>query len=367
MALTRGHLVLPEEQGMRLDVLLATMPEFASRSAAAKAIEGGNVFVNGQPASKKLSLREYDAIEYTVDDSASVGPDLSAYGIPLDVRYEDEGMLVISKPRGLVCHPSPGHDGDTLVNALVAHCGKDHLANLQGDDRLGIVHRLDMDTSGLMLAAKMQDYGYILQDGIRTRNIDRRYLSLVHGYIAKDTGYIDAPIARHPKIRLKMAVSDSQSARSAVTTFSVLERFEAGCFDDGFTLIECKLFSGRTHQIRVHMNYIGHCVVGDPMYGRGNEKANMGLDRQFLHSYRLSLEHPVTGEPMSFSDNLPADLQQVLDGLADRSLGKTAYGEQIAELLASCERGDAADTADPALELAPDPAAGSMGGSDVDQ
>ncbi len=354
MPFTRGHLVLPEERGMRLDILLATMPEFPSRSAAAKAAESGNVYVNGELAGKKYSVREGDAIEYTVCDSDGAAPDLSEYRINLDVRYEDEGMLVICKPKGLVCHPSPGHYGDTLVNALVAHCGKDHLANLQGDDRLGIVHRLDMDTSGLMLAAKMQDYGYILQDGIRTRNIDRRYMCLVHGYIAKDTGYIDAPIARHPKIRLKMAVSSSQSARSAVTTFSVLERFDAGRFDDGFTLIECKLFSGRTHQIRVHMNYIGHCVVGDPMYGRGNDKANLGLDRQFLHSYRLSLRHPVTGEDMSFADGLPPDLQHALDGLADRSLGKTSYGEEIAELLA-----DAKGAA------SPEGAASSKGGFDA--
>ncbi|MGI6217653.1 MAG: RluA family pseudouridine synthase [Coriobacteriales bacterium] len=327
-----SHVVGKDERGERLDVLLSELPGFASRSAAAKAIEGGNVFVNDSPVSKKYSVREGDLIEYSIPDPVAI--DYSTpYDIDLDVRYEDEGMLVISKPAGLVCHPSPGHYGETLVNALIAHCGKDHLANLQGDDRLGIVHRLDMDTSGLMLAAKTDEYGYILQDGIRTRNIDRRYMALVHGYIAKDSGYIDAPIGRHPKIRLKMAISDARSARSAVTTFKVLERFEAGRFDDGFSLIECKLFSGRTHQIRVHMNYIGHCVVGDPMYGSGNDKANLGLERQFLHSYRLNLEHPITGEEMEFTDHLPPDLQEVLDSIADRSMGKTAYGEEIEELL----------------------------------
>ncbi len=338
MSITRGHLVLDEEAGMRLDTLLATMPEFSSRSQAAKSIENGCVYVNGEIAAKKYCAAPSDVIEYTIDDTPTNPLDLSAYTIKLDVRYEDEGMLVICKPKGLVCHPSPGHSGDTLVNALIAHCGKDNLANLQGDDRLGIVHRLDMDTSGLMLAAKRQDYGLILQDGIRTRNIDRRYLCLVHGYIAKDTGYIDAPIARHPKIRLKMSVRDCQSARSAVTTFNVLERFEAGRYDDGFTLIECKLFSGRTHQIRVHMNYIGHCVVGDPMYGKGNANANMGLERQFLHSYRLNFEHPISGKEMNFVDNLPIDLQQILDKLAPRTIGKTQYGQEIAEMLKSCNK-----------------------------
>ncbi len=338
MSLTRGHLVLTEESGMRLDTLLATMPEFSSRSQAAKAAENGCVYVNGEVAAKKYCVEQGDVIEYTVDDSPANALDLSAYTINLDVRYEDEGMLVICKPVGLVCHPSPGHNADTLVNALIARCGKDNLANLQGDDRLGIVHRLDMDTSGLMLAAKRQDYGLILQDGIRTRNIDRRYMCLVHGYIAKDTGYIDAPIARHPKVRLKMAVRDCQSARSAVTTFSVLERFEAGRYDDGFTLIECKLFSGRTHQIRVHMNYIGHCVVGDQMYGKGNANANMELERQFLHSYRLNLEHPITAQEMNFADNLPQDLQHVLSELQPRSLGKTEYGLEIQELLAKSNK-----------------------------
>ena len=327
MATEFNHVVEDAEKGMRLDVLLATLPGFNSRSAAAKAVENGEVYVNGGIATKRYSVRVGDLIDYTIADDDPF--ELEAYEFGLDVRYEDEGFLVLSKPAGLVCHPSPGHFGDTLVNALIAHCGKDHLANLQGEDRLGIVHRLDMDTSGLMLAAKQQECGLLLQDGLRTRNIDRRYLALVHGYIAKDTGYIDAPIGRHPKNRLKRTISDDASARSAVTTFTVLERFEAGRFDDGFTLIECKLFSGRTHQIRVHMDYTGHNVVGDKMYGRGDERMNLGLTRQFLHSYRLMFEHPITGEPLSFVDALPADLADALAGIADRSMGRTEYGEEM--------------------------------------
>ncbi len=326
----QGSVVVSKERsGERLDVLLSEIDAFKSRSAAAKAIERGEVSVNGSIPSKNLRLKEGDSIEWNVMDEPEL--DLSAFELDLDIRYEDEGMLVISKPAGLVCHPSPGHYGDTLVNALIAHCGKDNLANLQGDDRLGIVHRLDMDTSGLMLAAKTDEYGYILQDGIRTRNIDRRYLCLVHGYIAKDSGFVDAPIGRHPKIRLKMAISDATSARSAVTTFQVLERFEASNIDEGYTLIECKLFSGRTHQIRVHMNYIKHCVVGDPMYGSGTAKANFGLERQFLHSARLTFAHPISGVEMSFIDPLPKDLMQILDSIEDRSMGRTEYGVELAK------------------------------------
>ncbi len=327
------HMVTSDESGLRLDVLLGTLRVFPSRSSAVKAVERGDVLVNGVSSSKKLQLKEGDEVLISLPEPQPDPYDLAPYEVDLDVRYEDEGMLVLSKPAGLVCHPSQGHYGDTLVNALIAHCGREHLANLQGEDRLGIVHRLDMDTSGLMLAAKTDECGYILQDGIRTRNIDRRYLCLVHGYIAKDTGYIDAPIGRHPKIRLKMSISDSVSARSAVTTFDVLERFEAGRRDDGFTLLECKLFSGRTHQIRVHMNYIGHCVVGDPMYGTGSEKANLGLIRQFLHSFRLEFDHPLSGEPMAFVDSLPDDLAEVLDSLGDRSMGRTVRGEEIFEVI----------------------------------
>ena len=195
----------------------------------------------------------------------------AAYDIPLDIRYEDEHLIVLSKQPGLVCHPARGHYGDTLVNALVAHCGIGNLAQVQGEDRPGIVHRLDRDTSGLMLAEK----------------------------------------------------TDLAAAR----------------LDEGYTLIECHLFTGRTHQIRVHMAYTQHPVVGDPLYGRAAtakarnrnvaEQSEMCLDRQFLHSWRLSFEHPITGEELSFVDMPPQDLQAILDGLADRSMGRTTYGREL--------------------------------------
>jgi len=321
------HIVEAYEQGLRLDVMLSLLEEIPSRNAAARLIDAGKVTVNNVLGVRRHAVSVGDEVSFCIDDSP--GFSLDAEDIPLDVRYEDEGFLVISKQAGLICHPSPGHREGTLVNALVNHCGYEHLAKLQGDDRPGIVHRLDGDTSGLMLAAKTTEVGLVLQDGIRTRNIDRRYLTLVHGFIAPDTGMIDAPLMRDGRDRLKMCVSDRNGARSAVTTFSVLERFEASAFDEGYTLLECKLYSGRTHQIRVHMLYIGHPVVGDQTYGKFSEKVNCGLRRQFLHSFRLDLSHPVTGTPMEFIDHLPDDLDQVLRRIKDRSMGRTIYGEEV--------------------------------------
>ena len=216
-------------------------------------------------------------------------------------------------------------------------CGADHLCNVQGeDDRLGIVHRLDRDTTGLMLAAKDDATGYALMADIRDRAVGRRYLALVHGVVAHDTGMVDAPIARSAHDRTRMAVRDAPSAREAVTTFRVLERFEHGARDDGYTLVDCKLFTGRTHQIRVHMQYARHPLVGDPVYVAHAPKdpsASLGLKRQFLHSFRLSFTHPLTGEELDFKDALPCDLAQVLEGLAPRSLGRTEAGEEVAALL----------------------------------
>lgn len=336
------HAVSADEQGARLDAFVAGLgiDELASRSAAVRLIESGRIVVNGQPTTKKRIVVAGDRVHIEIPPrsgaGASVEPD---YSIPLDIRYEDEHLIVLSKQPGLVCHPARGHYDDTLVNALVAHCGIGNLAQVQGEDRPGIVHRLDRDTSGLMLAAKTDLAAARLQDGIRARNVDRRYLTLVHGNVAHDTGMIDAPIARHVTDRTRMAVSDAPSAKGAITTFEVLERFEPGRFDDGYALLECHLFTGRTHQIRVHMAYTHHPVVGDPLYGRAAsakarnrsaaERSEMGLERQFLHSWRLSFEHPITGEELSFTDMPPEDLAAILDELAPRSEGRTDYGNEL--------------------------------------
>ena len=336
MGASRCYVATSADEGMRLDALLAAHGLYASRSAAAKAIEGGLVLVGGAPASKKKPVRKGDAIVYELMDDTVATP-LRGEPIDLDIRFEDDYLIVLSKQAGLVCHPSGDHLDGTLVNALIYHCGAENLSNVQGEaDRLGIVHRLDMDTTGLMLAAKTDFVGQALMEAIQDRAVDRRYLALVHGIIAHDTGLIDAPIARHVKDRTRMAVRDCDSARDAVTTFTVLERFEAERKDDGYTLVECKLFTGRTHQIRVHMEYTRHPLVGDPLYTASAPKAetaNRGLRRQFLHSYRVAFDHPMTGERLEFADNLPRDLQDVLEALSLRSMGRTDAGRAIAEML----------------------------------
>lgn len=324
-------LVDPAADGMRLDAFLAAGPDMPSRSACARLVETGAVTINGTSAtskSEKVLLGDRVSATIEIPDPA---PGLLAPNpyIPLDIRYEDDFLIVLSKQAGLVCHPSPGHVDDTLANALVAHCGYNHLGHLQGDDRPGIVHRLDMDTSGLMLAAKDDATQKALQDLIRLRVLDRRYVTLVQGYVAADEGTVTTGIARSTRDRLRMAVSDAPGAREAITTFRVLEHYEAGRRDDGYTLLECHLYTGRTHQIRVHMRHIGHQVVGDPLYGRGDLRQNLGLQRQFLHSWHVAFDHPVTGAPIELADRLPDDLLDVLESIQATSMGRTPVGDKI--------------------------------------
>ena len=323
MAASRCYVASAEDAGTRLDALMGERGMYASRSAAAKAIEAGRVLVDGQPASKKQSVRSGQAIVYEVDEE-TVDTPLRGEPIPLDIRYEDDHLIVLSKQAGLVCHPSDDHRDGTLVNALIYRYGANGLCDVQGEkDRLGIVHRLDMDTTGLMMAAKTNVAGEALMAAIQDHVIDRRYLALVHGVISIERGMVDAPIARHATERTRMAIRDCESAREAITTFEVLRRFEPGPRDNGYSLIDCKLFTGRTHQIRVHMEYAKHPLVGDPLYTANRPKAetaNRGLKRQFLHSFKLSLDHPVTDEHMEFEDGLPDDLQDVLDSLEDREM-----------------------------------------------
>lgn len=330
-------LVGPESDGMRLDAFLATGDGMPSRSACARLVEEGAVTINETPAtSKSEKVLLGDRVRATLDEPE---PELASgllapnpY-IPLDIRFEDDHLIVLSKQAGLVCHPSPGHVDDTLANALVAHCGYARLGMLQGEERPGIVHRLDMDTSGLMVAAKDDATQRALQDLIRLRVLDRRYVTLTHGYVAHDEGTVVTGIARSTRDRIRMAVSDAPGAREAITTFRVLERFEAGRRDEGYTLMECHLYTGRTHQIRVHMRHIGHALVGDPLYGRGDARLNLGLSRQFLHSWSIAFDHPATGERIKIADRLPDDLLAILEGLRERSMGRTAAGEEICPAL----------------------------------
>jgi 23S rRNA pseudouridine1911/1915/1917 synthase len=320
------HVVSADEAGMRLDALLGSLDFLVSRSAAVRLIEDGYVLIDGAMTSKKQIVEAGERIEVEVPPPAASNlvPD---HDIPLDIRFEDDYMIVLSKQAGLVVHPAQGNWEGTLVHALLAHA--EELGTLQGEDRPGIVHRLDKDTTGLMMVAKTDRAQVGLQEAIKVKSIDRRYLTLVHGWIAPDSGLIDAPLARDPRDRMRMAVSDRPDAKQSVTTFRVLERFEAGKHDDGFTLLECKLYTGRTHQIRVHMNYIKHPCVGDQIYGQGRVKADLGLERQFLHSYSLKLTHPITGEELSFLDPLSEDLQALIDEIEPLSCGRTEAGREV--------------------------------------
>ena len=325
------YLVHPEHDGMRLDSFLAQQPEVHSRSQAARLIENKAVKINlcdTSNKSERLVVGDRIYLELICSSSTTTEGCLSPnYEIPLDIRYEDDDLLVISKQSDLVCHPAPGHVSDTLANALVAHCGYDNLGLLQGEDRPGIVHRLDRDTTGLMLAAKSNDVQQALQDLIRLRILDRRYIVLVHGYIAHDEGNIVTGIARSRRDGIRMCVSTDPDAREAITSFKTLARYDAGRFDEGYTLLECHLYTGRTHQIRVHMRHIGHQVVGDPLYGKKNTHANRGLTRQFLHSWSLSFEHPTRHKKISVTDQLPNDLKSFLLGCQEHVLELTELGK----------------------------------------
>ncbi len=333
---TRELMVDELGSGERLDVWLSREVEGLSRSAAQRLVASGSVLLNGAACvgkSCRLALGDR-VLAMLPDDEGSAGQSsLAPADIPLDVRYEEGGVVVLSKQAGLVCHPSPGHEDDTLANALVARYGAAHLGMLQGEERPGIVHRLDRDTTGLMLCARTDEAQGALQDLIRLRELDRRYAVLVQGYVAPETGLIDVGIARSRRDRQRMVASDGERAREAITTFTTLERFEAGARDDGYSLLECHLYTGRTHQIRVHMAHINHPVVGDPVYGQGDARKNLGLARQFLHSWRLSFENPETAERLSFADSLPEDLADVLVELEDRSLGRTQRGALLVPAL----------------------------------
>jgi 23S rRNA pseudouridine1911/1915/1917 synthase len=319
----REHIVTAEEAGTRADRLIADLGLVGSRAFAARLAERGNITVEGRRVSKKRPMREGERLVIVLPPPVEAG--IIAQDLPLDIRYEDAYLMVLSKPAGLVVHPAAGHLDGTLVNALVAHCGPS-LGGAGGMLRPGIVHRLDKDTSGLMMVAKDDATQAALAADLKARTVERRYLTLVSGIVSPDSGLIDAPLGRKPNDRLRMAVTDTPGSRTAQTSFAVLERFASEDGDGGYTLVECRLRTGRTHQVRVHMAYADHPVVGDVTYGRAGGANPFGLERQFLHAWRLALTHPRSGERMEFSDDLPDDLAVVLTALAPRSMGRTKAG-----------------------------------------
>jgi len=308
-----AFIVEDAQAGQRLDVFLVAAMGDTTRAEAQRLIESPEgARVNGRHEKANYRVRVGDAI--TVKRPLPQPTQLQAEAIPLTIVYEDSDLLVIDKPRGMVVHPAPGATHGTLVNAVLAHA--DDLSGIGGELRPGIVHRLDKDTSGLILIAKNEEINEALSEQFRTRTVEKHYIALVHGAIRENTGKIDRPIARERHNRLRMTVS--QDGRSALTLWKVRQRFEK------FTLLDIEIKTGRTHQIRVHLASINNPVVGDPTYNEGRDntvadpdirKAIKGLNRQLLHAQQLSFTHPKTSERLTFTADLPSELNQFLDKL----------------------------------------------------
>lgn len=291
-----------DDDGLRLDVFLAGCPGVISRSQAQQMIEAGQVRVADAVKPKNHHLKIGELVTY---EMPAPTPTVEPEQIDLNIVFEDDSLLVVDKPAGMVVHPGAGNYHGTLVHAALAHT---KLANVGAPLRPGIVHRLDKGTSGLMVAAKTDQAYMSLVEQIKERQVSRKYLTLVRGAFGEVEGRIEAPIRRSAKDRKIMTVGAS-GGREAVTNFHVLETAP------GYSLVEVALETGRTHQIRVHFKYINHPVIGDPVYGTAGSGRPVGLTRQFLHAYRLEFYHPVTGERVAFSADLPDDLKQALANL----------------------------------------------------
>lgn len=289
--------------GERLDAFLARSVPDLSRSAAQKLIEEGLVTRNGKPGKKNDKLNVGDAVSYEIPEPKAV--DIAPKEMPLDIVYEDDDLLVINKPKGLVVHPAAGHSDDTLVNGLLYALGDD-LSGINGELRPGIVHRIDKDTSGLLAVAKNDLAHTVLASQLKDHSMARTYEAIVCGVMKEDSGTVDAPIGRHPSDRKKMCVTQRNS-KPAVTHWEVIRRYR------GYTHIRCKLETGRTHQIRVHMAYIGHPILGDTVYG--HKKPELGQSSQCLHAGTLCFAHPRDGHPVVVYAELPQYFQDVLEKL----------------------------------------------------
>ena len=293
-------ILIADMAGERLDAFLARSGEDLSRSAAQKLIEEGRVKRNGKPGKKNDKLNIGDEISYEIPEPKAV--DIAPTKMDLDIVYEDEDVLVINKPKGLVVHPAAGHQDDTLVNGLLYAMGDD-LSGINGELRPGIVHRIDKDTSGLLAVAKNDLAHTMLASQLKDHSMHRVYEAIVCGRFREDSGTVDAPIGRHPSDRKKMCVI-ARNSRDAVTHWEVVRRYR------GYTHIRCKLETGRTHQIRVHMAHIGHPILGDTVYG--HKKAELGQDSQCLHAGTLCFAHPRDGHPVMVFAPLPKYFEEVI-------------------------------------------------------
>lgn len=299
--------------GVRLDAYIAAQTEL-TRSGAVKLIEDGSVLVNGRPSQKKYVVCDGDEIEIILPEPKEY--EVEAENIPLDIVYEDDYIVVVNKPSGMVVHPAPGNYSGTLVNALLYHC-KDTLSGIGGVMRPGIVHRIDKDTSGLLVVAKCDEAHAALSEELKYHGIEREYRAIVVGGFSEDRGVVDLPIGRHPTDRKKMAVIRDGTGREAVTHYTVLERYE------GISYLSLRLETGRTHQIRVHMSNKGHPLLGDPVYQKSKSQFEIKhpelFDGQALHAVRLSLTHPKTGERMEFECPLPENFERALEILRKKT------------------------------------------------
>ena len=295
--------LIADTAGERLDAFLARCADNLSRSAAQKLIEEGAVKRNGKPGKKNDKLNIGDAIEYEIPEAKPV--DIVPTEMKLDIVYEDDDLLVINKPKGLVVHPAAGHQDDTLVNGLM-HALGDDLSGINGELRPGIVHRIDKDTSGLLAVAKNDLAHAMLASQLKDHSMARTYEAIVCGSFREDSGTVDAPIGRHPSDRKKMCVTQRNS-KAAVTHWEVVARYR------GYTHIRCRLETGRTHQIRVHLAHIGHPILGDTVYG--HKKPELGQDSQCLHAGILCFAHPRDGHPVMVMAELPPYFTEVLEKL----------------------------------------------------
>lgn len=304
---TLEFIVPQDSAGQRLDAWAASVCGELSRSAVQLLAEQGNIWVNGRPSNKKTRLIGGDAVTLLLPDPRPI--EAQPQEIPLEILYEDEDLLVVNKPKGMVVHPAPGNPDGTMVNALLYHC-KDRLSGIGGALRPGIVHRIDKDTSGLLVVAKNDAAHQALTTQMSVHSIHRVYHAVVYGNLREEEGFVEAPIGRDPRDRKKMAVTQSNS-KYAYTGWKVLERFGR------FTYIACQLKTGRTHQIRVHMASIGHPLAGDPVYGPRN--CITSLNGQCLHAKELGFVHPTTGEWVWFDSPLPAYFTDFLTRLRKES------------------------------------------------
>lgn len=290
--------------GIRIDRFLSDEMPDVSRSHIQKLIKEHLVSVNDNQIKSNYKVNTGDSIRVSLPDPEI--PDITPEDIPLDILYEDEDILIVNKPKGMVVHPAPGHYSGTLVNAVMYHC-KDNLSGINGVSRPGIVHRIDMDTTGSLIICKNDLAHQSLADQLKDHSITRKYHAIVHGRLKEDTGTINAPIGRHPVNRKKMS-THAPNGRPAVTHYKVLKRF------GGYTYIECRLETGRTHQIRVHMASIGHPILGDAVYGPA--KCPIKLEGQTLHAKILGITHPRTGAYMEFDAPLPSYFEDLLNKLS---------------------------------------------------